>query len=198
MTEIKNSVFLSDADASIARLLSGLNFETFQKQQEYLKSLKVNQESEHIVTGILDLMDRVAGIYEETTGKSLTNRFDAIENFSKVLLLLEDATNKDYILSELFINENVACIPSDDTFEFAHIRFGNILCTIANYYGIMITIGPVYVLRLTASDDREHAASLERISKKTFANLLKEASPLTQEEMEAAELCAGGELDDLR
>lgn len=198
MTEIKNSVFLSDTDASIARLLSGLNFEDFQKQQDFLKSIKGNRETNAIVSGILELMDRVAGIYEETTGKSLTNRFDAIENFSKVLLLLEDATNKDYILSELFINENVACIPSDDTFEFAHIRFGNILCTIANYYGIMITIGPVYVLRLTASDDREHAASLERISKKTFANLLKEASPLTQEEMEAAELCAGGKFDDLR
>ena len=198
MTEIKNSVFLSDTDASIARLLSGLNFEDFQKQQDFLKSIKGNRETNAIVSGILELMDRVAGIYEETTGKSLTNRFDAIENFSKVLLLLEDATNKDYILSELFINENVACIPSDDTFEFAHIRFGNILCTIANYYGIMITIGPVYVLRLTASDDREHAASLERISKKNFANLLKEASPLTQEEMEAAELCAGGKFDDLR
>ena len=198
MTEIKNSVFLSDTDASIARLLSGLNFEDFQKQQDFLKSIKGNRETNAIVSGILELMDRVAGIYEETTGKSLTNRFDAIENFSKVLLLLEDATNKDYILSELFINENVACIPSDDTFEFAHIRFGNILCTIANYYGIMITIGPVYVLRLTASDDREHAALLERISKKTFANLLKEASPLTQEEMEAAELCAGGKFDDLR
>lgn len=108
------------------------------------------------------------------------------------------ATNKDYTLSELFINENVACIPSDDTFGYAHIRFGNILCTIASYYGIMITIGPVYVLRLTAGDDREHAASLERISKKTFTNLLKEATLLTQEEMEAAELCARGTFDDLR
>lgn len=194
MTEIKNSVFLSDADASIARLLSDLNFEVFQKQQDFLKSIKGNRETNAIVSGILELMDRVADVFEESTGHSLTNRFDAVENFSKVLLLLEDATNKDY----LFINENMACIPSDDTFEYAHIRFGNILCTIANYYGIMITIGPVYVLRLTASDDREHAASLERISKKTFANLLKEASPLTQEEMEAAELCAGGKFDDLR
>lgn len=198
MTEIKNSVFLSDTDASIVRLLSGLNFEDFQKQQDFLRSIKGNRETNAIVSGILELMDRVADIYEDSTGHSLTNRFDAVENFSKVLLLLEDATNKDYTLSELFINENVACIPSDDTFGYAHIRFGNILCTIANYYGIMITIGPVYVLRLTASDDREHAASLERISKKTFANLLKEASPLTQEEMEAAELCAGGKFDDLR
>ena len=194
----KNNIFTTDTDASIARLLSGLNFEDFQKQQDFLKSIKGNQETNTIVSGILELMDRVADIFEDSTGDSLTNRFDAVENFSKILLLLEDATDKDYTLSELFMNENVACVPSDDTFGYAHIRFGNVVCTIANYYGIFVPIGPVYALKLTASKGKENAASLERISKKTFANLLKEASPLTQEEKEAAELCVGGKFDDLR
>lgn len=194
----KNNIFTTDTDASIARLLSGLNFEDFQKQQDFLKSIKGNQETNTIVSGILELMDRVADIFEDSTGDSLTNRFDAVENFSKILLLLEDATDKDYTLSELFMNENVACVPSDDTFGYAHIRFGNVVCTIANYYGIFVPIGPVYALKLTASKGKENTASLERISKKTFANLLKEASPLTQEEKEAAELCVGGKFDDLR
>lgn len=198
MTNIKNNSFVTDTDASIVRLLSGLNFEDFQKQQDFLRSIKGSRETNAIVSGILELMDRIADIFEESTGHSLTNRFDAVENFSKVLLLLEDATNKGYTLSELFINENVACVPSDDTFGYAHIRFGNILCTIANYYGVFVPIGPVYALKLTVSDSIKNTASLERISKKTFINLLKEATPLTQEEMEAAELCAGGELDDLR
>ena len=198
MTKTKNDSFATDTDASIVRLLSGLNFEDFQKQQDFLRSIKGSRETNAIVSGILELMDRIADIFEESTGHSLTNRFDAVENFSKVLLLLEDATNKGYTLSELFINENVACVPSDDTFGYAHIRFGNILCTIANYYGVFVPIGPVYALKLTVSDSIKNTASLERISKKTFINLLKEATPLTQEEMEAAELCAGGELDDLR
>lgn len=198
MTKTKNDSFVTDTDASIVRLLSGLNFEDFQKQQDFLRSIKGSRETNAIVSGILELMDRIADIFEESTGHSLTNRFDAVENFSKVLLLLEDATNKGYTLSELFINENVACVPSDDTFGYAHIRFGNILCTIANYYGVFVPIGPVYALKLTVSDSIKNTASLERISKKTFINLLKEATPLTQEEMEAAELCAGGELDDLR
>lgn len=198
MTEFKNNLFDTDTDASITRLLSGLNFEDFQKQQDFLKSIKGNCETNTIVSGILELMDRVADVFEESTGHSLTNRFDAVENFSKILLLLEDATDKDYTLSELFMNENVAGVPSDDTFGYAHIRFGNIVCTIANYYGMFVPIGPVYTLKLTASKGKENATFLERISKKTFANLLKEASPLTQEEMEAAELCAGGKFDDLR
>lgn len=198
MTKTKNDSFVTDTDASIVRLLSGLNFEDFQKQQDFLRSIKGSRETNAIVSGILELMDRIADIFEESTGHSLTNRFDAVENFSKVLLLLEDATNKGYTLSELFINENVACVPSDDTFGYAHIRFGNILCTIANYYGVFVPIGPVYALKLTVSDSIKNTASLERISKKTFINLLKEATPLTLEEMEAAELCAGGELDDLR
>ena len=198
MTEINNHLHFSDTDASITRLLSGLNFEDFQKQQDFLRSIKGNHETNTIVNGILELMDRVADVFKNSTGHSLTNRFEALENFSKVLLLLEDATNKDYTLSELFMNENVAGVPSDDTFGYAHIRFGNIVCTIANYYGIFVPIGPVYALKLTASKGKENTASLERISKKTFANLLKEATSLTQEEMEAAELCAGGELDDLR
>ena len=133
MTEINNHLHFSDTDASITRLLSGLNFEDFQKQQDFLRSIKGNHETNTIVNGILELMDRVADVFENSTGHSLTNRFEALENFSKVLLLLEDATNKDYTLSELFMNENVAGVPSDDTFGYAHIRFGNIVCTIANY-----------------------------------------------------------------
>lgn len=198
MTEIKNRVFLSDADASIARLLSGLNFETFQKQQEYLKNLKVNQESEHIVTGILDLMDRVAGIYEETTGKSLTNRFDAIEEFANVLLLLEDATAMDYTLPEFFLHACGNCVPSDDIFGYAHIRFGSIMCTIAISYGIFVPVGPVYVLNTKDESKKMEKPTLERLSRKTFNYLLKDAKSLTLEEMEAAELCAGGTFDDLR
>ena len=50
MTEIKNSVFLSDTDASIVRLLSGLNFEDFQKQQEFLRSIKRKPGNQSIVT----------------------------------------------------------------------------------------------------------------------------------------------------
>lgn len=36
MKETKKVFFFPDTDVSITRLLSGLNFETFQKQQEFL------------------------------------------------------------------------------------------------------------------------------------------------------------------
>lgn len=188
MKETKESIFLSDTDVSITRLLSGLNFETFQKQQEFLRNIEIHDESqEAIVTGILNLMDRVAGFYEETTGHSLVNRFDAVESYSKLLSTLDYATNKGYSLSELLNSTS-----SDDAFGYAHIRFGNIICTIAVLCGGLFSIGSVYVLK------GKSKIVLERLSKEVFDELLKEANPLTLEEMEAAKLCAGGNFYDLR
>ena len=81
MTKTKNDSFATDTDASIVRLLSGLNFEDFQKQQDFLRSIKGNHETNTIVNGILELMDRVADVFENSTAHSLTNRFEALENF---------------------------------------------------------------------------------------------------------------------
>lgn len=81
---------------------------------------------------------------------------------------------------------------SDDAFGYAHIRFENIICTIAVLCGGLFSIGSVYVLK------GKSKIVLERLSKEVFDELLKEANPLTLEEMEAAKLCAGGNFYDLR
>ena len=104
MTENKKIMVFSDIDASITRLLHGLNYDNFQKQQDFLKSIKGNQETNNIVNGILDLLDRVADLYENTTGKSLTNRFETIDNYIELLLQLENATDMEYTISEFIFH----------------------------------------------------------------------------------------------
>lgn len=193
MTENKKNMVFSDIDASITRLLHGLNYDNFQKQQDFLKSIKGNQETNNIVNGILDLLDRVADLYENTTGKSLTNRFETIDNYIELLLQLENATDMEYTISEFIFHASGNSVSSDDALGYAHIRFKNILCTIGVTCGDFVTIGPIYVLE---TDD--NTVPFERISRKTFNFLLKDATFLTPEEMEAAELCTGGKIDDLR
>ena len=111
MTENKKNMVFSDIDASITRLLHGLNYDNFQKQQDFLKSLKGNQETNNIVNGILDLLDRVADLSKNTTGKSLTNRFETIDNYIELLLQLENATDMEYTyLSLYFMRLVIACL----------------------------------------------------------------------------------------
>lgn len=194
MIDNRKTVFSDiNTNASIARLLSGLNYEDFQRQQDFLRNIKGNSETNSIVNGILELMDRIADLYEEATGSSLTNRFKAVEAYSKLLLLLDDANNKDFSLSDFLQCNSTVNAPMDNILGYTHIHYGSIICTIASYYGLLVPVGTIYVL-----NTEEDKTPLERIPRKTFIHLLKEATPLTLEEMEAAELCAGGGLDDLR
>ena len=195
MTENKKNMVFSDIDASITRLLHGLNYDKFQKQQDFLKSIKGNNETNGIVNEILDLLDKVADLYENVTGKSLTNRFEAIDTLTELFQQLKNATNMDYSISEFLFHVCGNSVFSDDALGYAHIRFGNILCTIGISCGIFVPIGPIYVLEM---DNKNDTVSFERISRKTFNFLLKDATPLTSEEVEAAELCVGGKFDDLR
>lgn len=76
MIDNRKTVFSDiNTNASIARLLSGLNYEDFQRQQDFLRNIKGNSETNSIVNGILELI-----VYRLLSGAHVSlDYFDSLQ-----------------------------------------------------------------------------------------------------------------------
>ena len=168
MTEKKNIMTEKNVPVSVQKLLFNINYEKYQT----LKSFLMHSDCEE-ATALLDLLDNIAELYQELTGKDLSNRFQFIEQYQNLFKLVDLSNAAQLSLDDfayVISDRKILYAPNNTSFT---LYYKNLKVTIANSVHGLTILKPVYVSEETVSD-------------KNYTNL--KWTELTEAELEAANI----------
>lgn len=168
MTE-KNYYDIKNVPVSVQKLLFNIDYEKYHT----LKNFLMQSDCEE-ATALLDLLDNIAELYQETTGNDLTNRFQFIEQYQNLLKFVELSNAAQLSLDDfvyVISNRKILYAPNKTSFI---LYYKNLKVTIANSVHGLTILKPVYT-------------SEEMVTDKNCANL--KWSELTEAELAAANIC---------
>ena len=168
MTE-KKYYDIKNVPVSVQKLLFNIDYEKYHT----LKNFLMQSDCEE-ATALLDLLDNIAELYQETTGNDLTNRFQFIEQYQNLLKFVELSNAAQLSLDDfvyVISNRKILYAPNKTSFI---LYYKNLKVTIANSIHGLTILKPVYT-------------SEEMVTDKNCANL--KWGELTEAELAAANIC---------
>lgn len=151
MTE-KKYYDIKNVPVSVQKLLFNIDYEKYHT----LKNFLMQSDCEE-ATALLDLLDNIAELYQETTGNDLTNRFQFIEQYQNLLKFVELSNAAQLSLDDfvyVISNRKILYAPNKTSFI---LYYKNLKVTIANSVHGLTILKPVYT-----SEEKVLSLSIEQ------------------------------------